>query len=88
MIEIQLSVGHRSLRNVATQHDEVTPKRLHYDLHIVLEKKLVFGLAPKTFFFLNITEEFRVDDPAICHAILSSNEDIPVNKDFGLAKGF
>jgi DNA repair protein RadA/Sms len=53
----------------------------------VLEKELVLGLAPRCFPKHN--RGISVDDPAIdlavVAAILSSNEDIAVNKDFCFA---
>src|SRR5690606_40240543 len=62
-------------------------KRLNM-VHAVLEKRAGFRLAAKDV-FLNITGGINVDDPAIdlavVAAILSSNEDIPVGKDFCFA---
>jgi DNA repair protein RadA/Sms len=54
----------------------------------VLEKRAGFRLGAKDV-FLNVTGGISVDDPAIdlavVAAILSSNEDIPVGKDFCFA---
>jgi DNA repair protein RadA/Sms len=54
----------------------------------VLEKRAGFRLGAKDV-FLNITGGISVDDPAIdlavVAAILSSNEDVPVNKGFCFA---
>jgi len=62
-------------------------KRLNMIL-AVLEKRAGFRLGAKDV-FLNVTGGISVDDPAIdlavVAAILSSNEDIPVNKDFCFA---
>jgi DNA repair protein RadA/Sms len=62
-------------------------KRLNMIL-AVLEKRA--GFRPPKMFFLNVTGGISVDDPAIdlavVAAILSSNEDIPVNKDFCFVK--
>jgi DNA repair protein RadA/Sms len=62
-------------------------KRLNMIL-AVLEKRAGFRAAKDV--FLNVTGGISVDDPAIdlavVAAILSSNEDIPVNKDFCFVK--
>ncbi len=62
-------------------------KRLHM-LLAVLEKRAGFRLGAKDV-FLNITGGISVDDPAIdlavVAAILSSNEDIPIPKDYCFA---
>jgi DNA repair protein RadA/Sms len=54
----------------------------------VLEKRAGFRLGAKDV-FLNVTGGLSVDDPAIdlavVAAILSSNEDIPIHKDFCFA---
>ena len=54
-----------------------------YDLDIEIEKRSGFRLGAKDV-FLNITGGISVDDPAIdlavIAAILSSNEDIPIEK--------
>src|SRR5699024_6299393 len=87
MVEIQALVStavYGTPQRTATGYNV---KRLNM-LLAVLEKRAGFRLGAKDV-FLNITGGISVDDPAIdlavVAAILSSNEDIPIERDFCLA---
>jgi DNA repair protein RadA/Sms len=84
MIEIQSLVSTAVYGTPQRSTTGYNAKRLNMIL-AVLEKGPVSGLAPKTF---SSTGGISVDDPAIdlavVAAILSSNEDIPVDKGFVL----
>ncbi len=87
MIEIQSLVSTAVYGTPQRSTTGYNAKRLNMIL-AVLEKRAGFRLGAKDV-FLNITGGISVDDPAIdlavVAAILSSNEDIPVNKDFCFA---
>mgnify|MGYP000358371236 CR=1 FL=1 len=87
MIEIQALVSTAVYGTPQRSTTGYNAKRLNMIL-AVLEKRAGFRLGAKDV-FLNITGGISVDDPAIDLAvvatILSSNEDIPVNKDFCFA---
>jgi DNA repair protein RadA/Sms len=87
MIEIQSLVSTAVYGTPQRSTTGYTAKRLNMIL-AVLEKRAGFRLGAKDV-FLNVTGGISVDDPAIdlavVAAILSSNEDIPVNKDFCFA---
>ncbi|MDT0687943.1 DNA repair protein RadA [Autumnicola psychrophila] len=83
MIEIQALVSTAVYGTPQRSNTGYNAKRLNMIL-AVLEKRAGFKLGAKDV-FLNITGGISVDDPAIdlavVAAILSSNEDIPVEKD-------
>jgi DNA repair protein RadA/Sms len=87
MIEIQSLVSTAVYGTPQRSATGYNAKRLNMIL-AVLEKRAGFRLGAKDV-FLNITGGISVDDPAIdlavVAAILSSNEDIPINKDFCFA---
>ena len=84
MIEIQALVSSAVYGTPQRSTTGYNAKRLNKIL-AVLEKRAGFRLGTKDV-FLNVTGGISVDDPAIdlavVAAILSSNEDIPINKDF------
>ena len=84
MIEIQALVSTAVYGTPQRSTTGYNAKRLNMIL-AVLEKRAGFRLGTKDV-FLNVTGGISVDDPAIdlavVAAILSSNEDIPVGKDF------
>ena len=84
MIEIQALVSTAVYGTPQRSTTGYNAKRLNMIL-AVLEKRAGFRLGTKDV-FLNVTGGISVDDPAIdlavVAAILSSNEDIPVNKDY------
>ena len=84
MIEIQALVSSAVYGTPQRSTTGYNAKRLNMIL-AVLEKRAGFRLGTKDV-FLNVTGGISVDDPAIdlavVAAILSSNEDIPINKDF------
>ena len=87
MIEVQALVSTAVYGTPQRSTTGYNAKRLNMIL-AVLEKRAGFRLGAKDV-FLNITGGISVDDPAIdlavVAAILSSNEDIAVNKDFCFA---
>jgi len=87
MIEIQALVSTAVYGTPQRSATGYNLKRLHMIL-AVLEKRAGFRLGAKDV-FLNITGGISVDDPAIdlavVAAILSSNEDIPIAKDYCFA---
>jgi len=87
MIEIQALVSTAVYGTPQRSTTGYNAKRLNMIL-AVLEKRAGFRLGTKDV-FLNITGGISIDDPAIdlavVAAILSSNEDIPINKDFCFA---
>ena len=87
MIEIQSLVSTAVYGTPQRSTTGYNAKRLNMIL-AVLEKRAGFRLGAKDV-FLNVTGGISVDDPAIdlavVAAILSSNEDIPVHKDFCFA---
>jgi DNA repair protein RadA/Sms len=87
MIEIQSLVSTAVYGTPQRSTTGYNAKRLNMIL-AVLEKRAGFRLGAKDV-FLNVTGGISVDDPAIdlavVAAILSSNEDLPVNKDFCFA---
>jgi len=87
MIEIQALVSTAVYGTPQRSTTGYNAKRLNMIL-AVLEKRAGFHLGAKDV-FLNVTGGISVDDPAIdlavVAAILSSNEDIPVSKDFCFA---
>ena len=87
MLEIQSLVSTAVYGTPQRSTTGYNAKRLNMIL-AVLEKRAGFRLGAKDV-FLNITGGISVDDPAIdlavVAAILSSNEDIAVNKDFCFA---
>ncbi|MDI9310197.1 MAG: DNA repair protein RadA [Limnohabitans sp.] len=87
MIEIQSLVSTAVYGTPQRSTTGYNAKRLNMIL-AVLEKRAGFRLGQKDV-FLNVTGGISVDDPAIdlavVAAILSSNEDIPVNKDYCFA---
>ncbi len=87
MIEIQSLVSTAVYGTPQRSTTGYNAKRLNMIL-AVLEKRAGFRLGAKDV-FLNVTGGISVDDPAIdlavVAAILSSNEDISVNKDFCFA---
>lgn len=87
MIEIQSLVSTAVYGTPQRSTTGYNAKRLNMIL-AVLEKRAGFRLGAKDV-FLNVTGGINVDDPAIdlavVAAILSSNEDIPVDKDFCFA---
>ncbi|HRN98498.1 MAG TPA: DNA repair protein RadA [Flavobacterium sp.] len=87
MIEIQALVSTAVYGTPQRSTTGYNAKRLNMVL-AVLEKRAGFRLAAKDV-FLNITGGISVDDPAIdlvvVAAILSSNDDIPVDKGFCFA---
>ncbi|MEW5677497.1 DNA repair protein RadA [Flavobacterium enshiense] len=87
MIEIQALVSTAVYGTPQRSTTGYNAKRLNM-LLAVLEKRAGFRLGQKDV-FLNVTGGISVDDPAIdlavVAAILSSNEDIPVGKDFCFA---
>ena len=87
MIEIQSLVSTAVYGTPQRSTTGYNAKRLNMIL-AVLEKRAGFRLGAKDV-FLNVTGGISVDDPAIdlavVAAILSSNEDIPVSKDFCFA---
>lgn len=87
MVEIQALVSTAVYGTPQRSTTGYNAKRLNMIL-AVLEKRAGFRLGAKDV-FLNITGGISVDDPAIdlavVAAILSSNEDIPVGKDFCFA---
>lgn len=87
MIEIQSLVSTAVYGTPQRSTTGYNAKRLNMIL-AVLEKRAGFRLGAKDV-FLNITGGISVDDPAIdlavVAAILSSNEDISINKDFCFA---
>jgi DNA repair protein RadA/Sms len=87
MIEIQALVSTAVYGTPQRSTTGYNAKRLNMIL-AVLEKRAGFRLGAKDV-FLNVTGGITVDDPAIdlavVAAILSSNEDIPVGKDFCFA---
>ena len=87
MIEIQALVSTAVYGTPQRSTTGYNAKRLNM-LLAVLEKGAGFHLGAKDV-FLNVTGGISVDDPAIdlavVAAILSSNEDIPVGKDFCFA---
>jgi DNA repair protein RadA/Sms len=87
MIEIQSLVSTAVYGTPQRSTTGYNAKRLNMIL-AVLEKRAGFRLGAKDV-FLNVTGGISVDDPAIdlavVAAILSSNEDIAVNKDFCFA---
>jgi DNA repair protein RadA/Sms len=87
MIEIQALVSTAVYGTPQRSTTGYNAKR-HNMILAVLEKRAGFRLGAKDV-FLNVTGGISVDDPAIdlavVAAILSSNEDIPVGKDFCFA---
>ncbi len=87
MIEIQALVSTAVYGTPQRSTTGYNAKRLNMIL-AVLEKRAGFRLGAKDV-FLNVTGGISVDDPAldlsVVAAILSSNEDIPVNKDYCFA---
>ena len=87
MVEIQALVSSAVYGTPQRSTTGYNAKRLNMIL-AVLEKRAGFRLGAKDV-FLNITGGINVDDPAIdlavVAAILSSNEDIPVDKGFCFA---
>lgn len=87
MIEIQALVSTAVYGTPQRSTTGYNAKRLNM-LLAVLEKRAGFRLGAKDV-FLNVTGGISVDDPAIdlavIAAILSSNEDISINKDFCFA---
>jgi DNA repair protein RadA/Sms len=87
MIEIQALVSTAVYGTPQRSTTGYNAKRLNMIL-AVLEKRAGFRLGTKDV-FLNVTGGISVDDPAIdlavVAAILSSNEDIVINKDFCFA---
>ena len=87
MIEIQALVSTAVYGTPQRSTTGYNAKRLNMIL-AVLEKRAGFRLGAKDV-FLNVTGGISVDDPAIdlavVAAILSSNEDIPIGKDFCFA---
>jgi DNA repair protein RadA/Sms len=87
LVEIQALVSTAVYGTPQRSTTGYNAKRLNMIL-AVLEKRAGFRLGQKDV-FLNITGGINVDDPAIdlavVAAILSSNEDIPVGKDFCFA---
>lgn len=87
LVEIQALVSTAVYGTPQRSTTGYNAKRLNMIL-AVLEKRAGFRLGAKDV-FLNITGGINVDDPAIdlavVAAILSSNEDIPVNKDYCFA---
>jgi DNA repair protein RadA/Sms len=87
MIEIQALVSSAVYGTPQRSTTGYNLKRLNMIL-AVLEKRVGFRLGTKDV-FLNITGGITVDDPAIdlavVAAILSSNEDITINKDYCFA---
>jgi DNA repair protein RadA/Sms len=87
MIEIQALVSSAVYGTPQRSTTGYNAKRLNMIL-AVLEKRAGFRLGAKDV-FLNVTGGISVDDPAIdlavVAAILSSNEDIPVGKNFCFA---
>ena len=87
MIEIQALVSTAVYGTPQRSTTGYNAKRLNMIL-AVLEKRAGFRLGAKDV-FLNVTGGISVDDPAIdlavVGAILSSNEDIPLDKDFCFA---
>ncbi len=87
MIEIQALVSTAVYGTPQRSATGYHLKRLNMIL-AVLEKRAGFRLGTKDV-FLNITGGIHVDDPAIdlavVAAILSSNEDVPISKDFCFA---
>lgn len=87
MIEIQALVSSAVYGTPQRSATGYNAKRLNM-LLAVLEKRAGFRLGAKDV-FLNVTGGINVDDPAIdlavIAAILSSNEDIPVEKDICFA---
>ncbi|GGB78460.1 DNA repair protein RadA [Flavobacterium suaedae] len=87
MIEIQALVSSAVYGTPQRSTTGYNAKRLNMIL-AVLEKRAGFRLGAKDV-FLNITGGINVDDPAIdlavVAAILSSNEDIPLNKSYCFA---
>ncbi|OYU82314.1 MAG: DNA repair protein RadA [Flavobacterium sp. BFFFF1] len=87
MIEIQALVSTAVYGTPQRSTTGYNAKRLNMIL-AVLEKRAGFRLGTKDV-FLNVTGGITVDDPAIdlavVAAILSSNEDIPVGRDFCFA---
>ena len=87
MIEIQALVSTAVYGTPQRSTTGYNAKRLNMIL-AVLEKRAGFRLGAKDV-FLNVTGGISVDDPAIdlavVAAILSSNEDIPVGKNFCFA---
>lgn len=87
MIEIQALVSTAVYGTPQRSTTGYNAKRLNMIL-AVLEKRAGFRLGAKDV-FLNVTGGISVDDPAIdlavVAAILSSNEDIPVDKDYCFA---
>jgi DNA repair protein RadA/Sms len=87
MIEIQALVSTAVYGTPQRSTTGYNLKRLNMIL-AVLEKRAGFRLGAKDV-FLNITGGINVDDPAIdlavVAAILSSNEDITIDKDFCFA---
>lgn len=87
MIEIQALVSTAVYGTPQRSTTGYNAKRLNMIL-AVLEKRAGFRLGAKDV-FLNVTGGISVDDPAIdlavVAAILSSNEDIPVGKDYCFA---
>ena len=87
LIEIQALVSTAVYGTPQRSANGFNIKRLSM-LLAVLEKRAGFRLAAKDV-FLNITGGISVDDPAIdlavIAAILSSNEDIPISKDYCFA---
>lgn len=87
MIEIQALVSTAVYGTPQRSTTGYNAKRLNMIL-AVLEKRAGFRLGAKDV-FLNVTGGISVDDPAIdlavVAAILSSNEDIVINKDFCFA---
>jgi DNA repair protein RadA/Sms len=87
MIEIQALVSTAVYGTPQRSTTGYNAKRLNMIL-AVLEKRAGFRLGTKDV-FLNVTGGISVDDPAIdlavVAAILSSNEDIPVNKGYCFA---
>ncbi|HEY0047430.1 MAG TPA: DNA repair protein RadA [Flavobacterium sp.] len=87
MIEIQALVSTAVYGTPQRSTTGYNAKRLNMIL-AVLEKRAGFRLGTKDV-FLNVTGGLSVDDPAIdlavVAAILSSNEDIPISKEFCFA---
>jgi DNA repair protein RadA/Sms len=87
MIEVQALVSTAVYGTPQRSATGFNAKRLNM-LLAVLEKRAGFRLGAKDV-FLNITGGITVDDPAIdlavVAAILSSNEDVPLQKDFCFA---
>ncbi|CAN0364280.1 unnamed protein product [Ectocarpus sp. 4 AP-2014] len=87
MIEIQALVSTAVYGTPQRSATGYNAKRLNM-LLAVLEKRAGFRLGAKDV-FLNVTGGISVDDPAIdlavVAAILSSNEDIPIEKDMCFA---